>query len=626
MTQRFFSILAFLLAATAASAAFAQRSALRVEIETPSSGFLRADGDTSIEVAGAASTFGDASSLDLFLVVDSSKSLRRIDPADRRLARAIGLVKNLPEGDGVRIGVVDFDWDGELLVPLTADRAAVLEALRRLDQFGSTDLAAGVRAALEGFEQSARTGSARLMLLLTDGRSDDRAARKAFLEARRQGVAIHTLLLGSDPDGEAILREAASGTGGTFAFMTDPSALPKGFSDILSMGVDSVTLRVNGSPPTPAVLSGGRFSGQVPLHMGENEIVATATSARGETREDRVMLTVGAQGCSELRLSAVRDGQPAVSVFDRAVELVFDASNSMWGRVEEQPKLAVGKEILEDALDWLPPDVTLALRVYGRQHPREQRDCRDTELLVPLASGNRPQIREAIAGFRPRGQSPLARSLREVASDFGRFRGERAVVLVTDGIESCGGDPVAAAEALQKKGRIPIHVIGFGIGSEGDEDRASLRAIAEASGGRFLTVRSGEELRHALTSTLGTRFRVLQGDTTVADGTLGVDEVMRLPEGDYVIKLDSTPRYSIPVTLASGAALTLTIERNEEGARLRQSRRPADEMACTPAFGGSIARGAPALRQHGSGIGSGMLRPRVETESIAATGRSDTRR
>ncbi|UCE86329.1 MAG: VWA domain-containing protein [Deltaproteobacteria bacterium] len=596
MTRSLCSLLAFLLAATAAPLAFAQSRALRVEIQTPTSGFLRADGDTSIEVAGAASTFGDASALDVFLVLDTSKSLRRIDPTDRRAERAAELVQNLPAGSGVRIGVVDFDWDGELRVPLTENRAAVLEALRRLDQFGSTDLAAGVRAALDGFERSARSDAARRMVLITDGRSDAGAAGDAFREARRRGVAIDALLLGSDPEAEAMLREATSGTGGTFAFTTDPAALPRGFSDILSMGVDDVTLRVNDSPPIPAVLAAGRFSAHVPLRMGENEIVAIARSVTGETREDRITLTVGARGCSELRLSALRDGRRTHSIFDRAVELVFDASNSMWGRVDERPKMAVAKQVLEDALDSLPPDVTLALRVYGRQHPREQRDCRDTELLVPLASGSRSQIREAIASVRPRGQSPLARSLRQTAGDLGSFRGERAVVLVTDGIESCGGDPVAAAAALQETGRIPIHVIGFGLGSEGDEDRASLRAIAAASGGRFLTVRSGEELRDALGSSMGTRFRVLQGDTMVADGTLGVDEVMRLPEGDYVVKLDSTPRYSIPVTLESGAALTLTIERSSEGARLRRSRGPAADEACALASGASIARRVPAVR------------------------------
>ena len=73
-----------------------------------------------------------------------------------------------------------------------------------------------------------------------------------------------------------------------------------------------------------------------------------------------------------------------------------------------------------------------------------------------------------------------------------------AVVLVTDGIESCGGDPAASAGALQGEGRFPVHVIGFGLSGAENADLDSLRAIADASGGRFITAGNARELRDAL--------------------------------------------------------------------------------------------------------------------------------
>jgi hypothetical protein len=110
-----------LLAATA-SAASAQPGKLRVEIQTPTADLLLPSSQTSIEVEGGASIFGGVKYLDLFLVLDSSKSLRRTDPKDYRTAGAVGLVQSLPKKSDIQIGVVDFDWDAELLAPLTADR------------------------------------------------------------------------------------------------------------------------------------------------------------------------------------------------------------------------------------------------------------------------------------------------------------------------------------------------------------------------------------------------------------------------------------------------------------------------------------------------------------------------
>jgi hypothetical protein len=167
-------------------------------------------------------------------------------------------------------------------------------------------------------------------------------------------------------------------------------------------------------------------------------------------------------------------------------------------------------------------------------------------------------------------------------------------VLVTDGIESCGGDPAAAARALQDADRVPVHVIGFGLGTGADSDPASLRTIAEASGGRFLTATTAEELRDALAITVGTRFEVRRDGEPVADGTLGADEVIRLPEGEYVFQLDSAPPYDTPVALTSEEALTLVLERNGSDVSREARRVPATYTACEPIPQEPSAREVPA--------------------------------
>jgi Mg-chelatase subunit ChlD len=671
--------------------ALAHGAELRVEIRRPAARQLLSGLEPSTEVEGGASIYGGVEALDLFLVLDSSRSLLRTDPDDYRTAGAIGLVDSFPTGGSIRIGVIDFDRGAVVLAPLTEDRAAVKQALHVLDRDGSTDLAGGVRAALDAFAAEGRPGSSRGVLLFTDGKTNPRKARRVTEEARQQGVALHALLLGGDDGGAQILRDLAGGTGGSFVRVSDPRELPEAFRRLRTTGVERVTLRVNdaapipahlaggtftgrvalrpganrivatatslsgeeredavtvfvagplgvtietpadgaqlleegvaevegsaalafpapaspdvtqqaspaiepgwgmrdvtisvnGSAPVPATLQRGRFRGRVALRTGENSIVATATSADGRTARDEIRVRVRPPGCAELRVEGRRGGEPAASISDRAVEIVFDASNSMWGRIDGRPKIEIGKATLTDALGWLPSDLSLALRVYGHRYPRERRECTDSELLVAPGSGGRERIRAAIASFRPRGQTPLAYSLERVAQDLGGLDGERASVLVTDGIESCGGDPVGAARVLKGKG-ITVHVIGFGLGHGDAADVASLRAIAEASGGRFLTASNAAELRDALRASVGTSFEVLRAKRVVARGTLGADDRIRLPAGDYVVRFESAPPHRVSLKLASEETTLLVLER-ERGRVAARTQRAGIEYAACPA-------------------------------------------
>jgi len=330
--------------------------------------------------------------------------------------------------------------------------------------------------------------------------------------------------------------------------------------------------------------------------LGENRIVATATSFDGREKVDSVTVLVRSPGCAELRVRAERDGQPALSISDRGVEIVVDASGSMWGRIKNRTKIEIAKQILDDALDWLPADLALSLRAYGHQYEREAQNCEDSELLVPPGAGNRREIRKAIGGLQPRGQTPLGHSLAQIAADFGDFTGERAVVLLTDGLESCGGDAPAEARALQATGTLPVHVIGFGLAEAGGEDLSSLRAIADASGGRFLTAGSAAELREALGTTVGTSYRVLRGEETVARGNLGSGDVIRLPAGEYRLRLESKPPREVPVTLVSEETVDLVLLREGDEVVHAETRSAADYVSCDEAD--ADAPGGPPETAH----------------------------
>ena len=133
---------------------------------------------------------------------------------------------------------------------------------------------------------------------------------------------------------------------------------------------------------------------------------------------------------------------------------VLDASGSMLAPWEESNRMDAAKRLLAYMVDSLKvnPKVELALRAYGHQSARQKNDCEDTKLEVPFAAGNHEKIISALQAIQPKGNTPLAYSLEQAANDFPQNDQYRnIVILITDGIESCGGDPCAVSLALQKK-------------------------------------------------------------------------------------------------------------------------------------------------------------------------------
>ena len=579
----------FFLILVLASTAMASERGLQVEIQSPSVGHTVEDGATSVEVEGIASAIGGVRYLDIMFVVDTSKSLRRSDPSDYRSAGAVGLVRNLSPKSDIKIGVVGFDKKSEVAQSMTSDRDRVIETLQRLPRDGSTNIAAGINAALAELERNGRPGSSRVIMLFTDGMSNKNKAYDAAVEAAKQGITIQTLMLGDSQKGSKILDTVAWATGGSFLPVSDPSKLPEAFLNLRTTGVDSVMLSVNGSEPVPARLAGGTFSGSVPVNIGENRIVASATSLDGATQTSEIRIDVNDTSCAALEVVALNEGRPAPSLNDRAVQIVVDASNSMWGQIGGLSKMEIAKTTLEEVSYWLPDDVDLALRAYGSTSSSDRKDCADSNLLVPFGEENREYIRQAIAGLRPTGQTPIAFALQQAARDFGSLQSDPALVLVSDGIESCGGDPVAAAYALRQQG-ITVHLIGFGLGNAADEDTASLRAIAAASGGRYVTAGTAEELKAALAETIATSFSVYQGSTEVASGSLGSTDIMLLPEGDYRVQLHSSPPVETEVSLAPRERVTLTMEKSGGVVSPFEQRDELPHTTCEGATPPSFAR------------------------------------
>jgi len=148
------------------------------------------------------------------------------------------------------------------------------------------------------------------------------------------------------------------------------------------------------------------------------------------------------------------------------IEFLFDASQSMYGQWQSGAKIDIAKSLMKKVLDSLRyvDNLELALRVYGHQKPYPPQDCDDSRLEVPFSKGNISTIQEVLKNLIPKGTTPIAKSLELCGNDFPQSPSRNIVILVTDGIEECGGDPCAISAALQKKGIfLKPFVIGMGI-------------------------------------------------------------------------------------------------------------------------------------------------------------------
>jgi hypothetical protein len=249
-----------------------------------------------------------------------------------------------------------------------------------------------------------------------------------------------------------------------------------------------------------------------------------------------------------------------------AVHVIFDASGSMGKLLPDgsASRLAVARAVLTDIVEQvLEGGTPFALRAYGHVMPTS---C-DTSLEYPLAPLDRAAARRAIEGIEPKllSGTPLAASIAMVADDLAAATGPKTVVLITDGEESCGGDPEAAIRHLMAAGiDVQLSIVGFDL--DADDTAAAYRRFetwAALGGGRVFDTASGSELREALLAALTreTAYEVLDsGGAVVATGVLDGDGI-ELPTGAYRVRVLSVPEVLLDdVRIRPDARTSVTLE------------------------------------------------------------------
>jgi Ca-activated chloride channel family protein len=180
---------------------------------------------------------------------------------------------------------------------------------------------------------------------------------------------------------------------------------------------------------------------------------------------------------------------------DREAEnimFILDASGSMAQKIANRTKLDIAKEVMSGLVKNLPSGIKVGLTAYGH---RNKDDCHDIEELSSLATLDndaREALLKKIAGMKCLGKTPIAGSITLVADRLKISEQAATIVLVSDGEETCEGDPCALVKDLKAAGvRFVLHVIGFDVN---EETKAQLACIAEAGGGKYFGAKNADEL------------------------------------------------------------------------------------------------------------------------------------
>jgi hypothetical protein len=184
---------------------------------------------------------------------------------------------------------------------------------------------------------------------------------------------------------------------------------------------------------------------------------------------------------------------PSMALAEAAnVLFILDGSGSMQAKMEGRPKIEVARTVMGTLVKSLPTDVRVGLETYGRNR---KDDCNDIETLVPIGS-DRTAFLKAVNELDPKGSTPLTGAIKHAATQFREVEGSSSVVVVSDGKETCGGDPCTAVrEALAQGVKIQVHVVGFDVTPEEAEQ---LQCMAKAGNGKYFAASNAAELGKAL--------------------------------------------------------------------------------------------------------------------------------
>lgn len=214
---------------------------------------------------------------------------------------------------------------------------------------------------------------------------------------------------------------------------------------------------------------------------------------------------------------------------------LLDASFSMKEKLDgSMQKMDAAKMVLQQALARVPSDVNLGLRVFGQGYTGDNwTDCKQSALLVPLGQGNRRSIIERVRQIHPYGLTPLEFALRQAAeNDLSGLNGPKTLILISDGADTCGGNPCEFIKQLPRMGiKLKVDIVGLSLGHRPEDmiARHQLNCITENSGGKYYDAKTAAQLIESISASVN---KAISGRVIIKPGqpATNIDTPVELQE------------------------------------------------------------------------------------------------
>ncbi len=377
-------------------------------------------------------------------------------------------------------------------------------------------------------------------------------------ETAPENVKIDVIAIGKATVLQA-LSKLPLASGGDFHLVTGPKDLERLVGPMIdealppdgnSSGMQIGAWPPGDVPPLPEAEgdnSGGNLTG--PLFTGP--LFAGPLFVEQEADNSITGVNTGVDQCPAFDLLAqglldyangTPSSDPVVLQDPVAIAFIIDASGSMAARQARRSKMVIAKEALGAAVaDLDGANAIASLRAFGFDDNVEKSaraSCPNTVELVPFGANQGTQIARMADRLTPYGYTPLADSLRAAGESLQSVAASRRfAVLISDGEETCGGDPVAVAASLAQSGvDVNTYVVGYDLDAD---QRLALQAVAAAGGTQYLNATDGSELRQVLKNLVSVVIqnteRIAPSCSNPVRGGLTPAKARPLPPGIYTV-------------------------------------------------------------------------------------------
>ncbi|PAE23829.1 VWA domain-containing protein [Bacillus sp. 7894-2] len=180
--------------------------------------------------------------------------------------------------------------------------------------------------------------------------------------------------------------------------------------------------------------------------------------------------------------------------------ILLDASSSMLQQADGKVKMDIAKSAVKSFAQTIGQSSDVSLVVYGHKGSEADADkeisCSGVEEVYPMSKYSKKEFHEAVDSFESKGWTPLAGAIQKAAEMSSGYDGSTTIYIVSDGAETCNGDPVQASKNLVKNNSSnTVNIIGFDVDGKAEDQ---LKAVAEAGNGEYFKADNPDDLKDTI--------------------------------------------------------------------------------------------------------------------------------